>query len=175
VIAKQFSAGFPAQVVKVERAFQDDDLDQADLCFAATDDPRLNARIVQLCADRRVLVNRADREEGSPGDFTVPAVHRAGPITLAVSASGSPALAAAIRSELAGKLDPAWPQYAEVALQLRKQVLGSDEIPATRRPEVLRFISSQDAIAAYQRGGRQELWAAVQRLASVEEGGRMAT
>ena len=147
-------ADAPEGVTIIRRAFEENDLDGIDLCFIATGDAQLNARIVQLCHSRRILANRADR--GDEGDFTVPAVYRNGDVTVAVSTSGSPRLAATIRDEIGRSLDPAWGEMARTVSVLRDEILSSALGDAARR-EVLMAMCSGDAFAAFKRGGEKAL------------------
>lgn len=75
------------------------------LVFAATGDPRENARIAELCREARVLCNCASAPE--LGSFAVPAVARTGELCAALSTGGaSPALARQMRRELEDWLAP---------------------------------------------------------------------
>lgn len=83
-----------------QREYQAGDLTGARLVFAATNDRAVNARIAAAASAAGALCNVAD--DPSNGDFHVPAVHRSGGITIAVSSHGAaPARAAAIRDALA--------------------------------------------------------------------------
>lgn len=69
----------------------------ADLAFAVTDNPAINQAVAAEAMRKRVWINRAD---GSTG-FILPAVGRAGIVTLAVSTGGKdPALAKRVRDAL---------------------------------------------------------------------------
>ena len=151
-VAPDFCDSFPAGIRRIERGFEDADLDGVWLCFTTTDNPVLNARIVQLCQAREILVNRADRDNDNAGDFTVPAVHRAGAITVAVSAAGSPAIAAGIRTDIAKSLDPAWGEYASAMATIRRDIVESGNPPEVRQ-EMLRLAATHAALEAYKTGG----------------------
>jgi precorrin-2 dehydrogenase/sirohydrochlorin ferrochelatase len=88
-----------ANLLFLERPFAPEDLEGKSLVFAATDSPKVNARIAALCAGMNIWCNRADKQED--GGFFVPAHGQCGGITVAVSTRGkSPALAAIIRDDL---------------------------------------------------------------------------
>ncbi len=94
-----------ARVRLERRACTPDDVRASRLVFAATGDPRENARIAGLCREARVLCNCASAPE--LGDFAVPAVARNGDLCAALSTGGaSPALARQMRHELEDWLAP---------------------------------------------------------------------
>ena len=78
----------PAKAVAhVASVFEGEHLLGATLAFAATNDPVVNARVVQEARARGVLVNRAD----APGesDFHVPATLTRGELVVSVSSGGT--------------------------------------------------------------------------------------
>jgi siroheme synthase-like protein len=100
-------------VTVVRRPYEAGDLAGVRLAVAATDDPAVNHRVFLDGEAAGVWVNSADDPENCA--FTLPAIARQGPITVAVSTGGhSPALASWLRDRLA---DEVGPEY-EVLLQL---------------------------------------------------------
>ncbi len=86
------------------RVYQAGDLAGARLVFAATNDRAVNARIAAAASAIGALCNVADAS--AEGDFHVPAIHRSGGITVAVSSVGAaPARASAIRDAIASWLE----------------------------------------------------------------------
>ncbi len=83
-----------------KRPFQPQDIAGATLVFATTDDRAVNAAIGAAAEAAGVLCNIAD--DPTAGSFHLPAVHRNGNITIAVSTGGmNPTRAAKIRNRLA--------------------------------------------------------------------------
>ncbi|WP_298815409.1 precorrin-3B C(17)-methyltransferase [Chloroflexus sp.] len=83
-----------------QRDYQAGDLSGARLVFAATDDRAVNARIAAAASATGALCNVVD--DPAAGDFHVPAVHRSGGLTIAVSSSGAaPARVSAMRDAIA--------------------------------------------------------------------------
>lgn len=79
-----------------KRAFRASDVAGACVVVAATDDPRVNRRVFNACARRRIPVNVVDVPELCT--FTMPATFRRGELTVAISTNGaSPALSRALR------------------------------------------------------------------------------
>jgi len=97
------------------RRYRDRDLAGAFLVVAATADRRVNERVHRDAEARGMLCNVADVPDLC--NFILPAVHREGPIAVAVSTSGaSPALAKRIRRDVAGLVGP---EHAELARRLQ--------------------------------------------------------
>jgi precorrin-2 dehydrogenase/sirohydrochlorin ferrochelatase len=89
------------RVTPVVRPYKRGDLGrgkaQADLAFAVTDNPAVNQAVAAEAMRKQIWINVAD---GSTG-FILPAVGRAGIMTLAVSSGGkNPALAKRVRDAL---------------------------------------------------------------------------
>jgi siroheme synthase-like protein len=98
------------------RRYRERDLDGAFLVVAATEDRHVNERVHRDAEARGMLCNVADVPDLC--NFILPAVHREGPIAIAVSTGGaSPALAKRIRSDVAAAIGP---RHAELAERLRE-------------------------------------------------------
>ncbi len=85
------------------RRFEPGDVAGARLVFAATNDRAVNARVAEIAREAGALVNIADDPEGS--DFVTPAMHRAGELTVSVSAGRVPGAAARVRDAIAARFD----------------------------------------------------------------------
>jgi siroheme synthase-like protein len=91
-------------------------LDAVWLVVAATSDDELNRRIYADANARRIFCNVADVPELC--SFILPALHRRGPITVAVSTAGaSPALAQWLRDRFAAEIGD---EHARLAVELRE-------------------------------------------------------
>jgi precorrin-2 dehydrogenase/sirohydrochlorin ferrochelatase len=102
------------------RPFRTADLDGAFLAIAATGNPDVDAAVTSAARAAGVLVGTA----AGSGDFTLPAVLRRGPLTLAVATAGRcPALAVALRDRLASGFGPEWRTVAQIAAALRRRRL----------------------------------------------------
>ena len=109
------------EVELVERPYQSGDLDLAWLAMAATNDPEVNRQVHADGQAARVWVNAADEPESCA--FTLPAVLRRGPVTVAVSTGGhSPALAGWLRDQVAGLLGPEIGMLAEMLSEARDRL-----------------------------------------------------
>jgi siroheme synthase-like protein len=82
-----------------EKQFEEEDLDNADLVIAATDDNILNAIIRQAAHDRNLLINVADKP--SLCDFYLGSIVQKGDLKIAISTNGkSPTVAKRLKEVL---------------------------------------------------------------------------
>ncbi len=106
----------PVEVV--EAAYARDDVRGYWLVVAATPDRTVNRGVFDDCERLGIFCNVADDPELC--SFILPAIHREGPIAVAVSTGGaSPALAQRLRADIAELLTPKHAELAEELLALR--------------------------------------------------------
>ena len=116
VVSPHAVAGLAALDIEwLEREYEPGDLEGRFLVVATTSNEELNRRVFADAEARGQLCNVADVPELC--SFILPAVHREGPIAVAVSTGGaSPALAQVLRDRLAAQVGP---EEARVAERLR--------------------------------------------------------
>jgi siroheme synthase-like protein len=116
VVSPELDEAFAELEVEwIERGYRTGDLEGAFLVIAATSDRKVNEQVFQDAERLGRLCNVADVPELC--NFILPAVHREGPIAVAVSTGGaSPALAKRLRSQIAELVRP---EHAELAEELR--------------------------------------------------------
>jgi precorrin-2 dehydrogenase/sirohydrochlorin ferrochelatase len=115
----------------VNEPYRPDHLVGAALVFACAP-PAVNARVVADCRARNVWVNAASDPEA--GDFALPAVLRAGELSVAVSTGGAaPALARRVRDRLAGQFDAAFAAWVDLLNEVRGEVLAAVPDDSRRR------------------------------------------
>ena len=151
VVAPDLTAALPAGVTHIQERYEPRHLDGAGLVFAATDSAEVNRSVVGDARAAGVLVSRVDVDESDAGDFTVPAVLRRGEITVAVSASGAPALAATVRDYFDLALDDRWTKLAAATQSLRPLIVARIA-DLTRRRDALRDLASNAALVLVDRG-----------------------
>jgi precorrin-2 dehydrogenase/sirohydrochlorin ferrochelatase len=149
VVSPTFHAEMPTGIERVAASYEAGQLDGAQLVFAATDAPDVNERVVRDAQARGIWVNRSD--EAEQGDFATPAKMVDGEVTVIVS-TGSAALAAAIRDDLAAKLDRRHVKLAEAMKTLRPAVRMSEADPQ-KRAAIFRDLASVDALVVVESGG----------------------
>lgn len=103
------------------REYAPADLDGHAMCFVATDDGAINAKVAADCRERGVWVNAAD--DPANCDFILPAVVRSGKIVVAASTGGaSPAMARRLREDLTAFLDEDYAPLTELVAEVRAEV-----------------------------------------------------
>ena len=105
----------------IHDAYRAEYLREATLVIAATDDVDVNVAVARDARECRLLVNVVDAPE--LGDFVTLAVHRAGEITIAVTAGGVPAAAARIRDVIATRVDARYAAAVDTVSELRRALL----------------------------------------------------
>ncbi|CAB4551394.1 unannotated protein [freshwater metagenome] len=147
VIAPELHVGFDElaelNAVQIERReFRPADLVSAEkqrgggeqpmlLVVAATDNPKVNERVGELCSAAGILVNRADLAQA--GDLSFPALVNFGAVTLAVSNSvGSPALSQWVAERVDASLESVLgltaeqgQQFAQLISEVRQELRAS--------------------------------------------------
>ncbi|SFB23458.1 MULTISPECIES: NAD(P)-binding protein [unclassified Bacillus (in: firmicutes)] len=114
-----------------EKRFLKEDIQDAFLIFAATDDPSLNSEI-KLAAKEGQLVYMADHPDEA--DFKNPSLLKRGRLTITVSTDGaSPILAKKIKQQLESQFDERYESYLDFLFQKRQWILKEIENPALKR------------------------------------------
>ncbi len=127
-----------------QREYQPNDLDDAFLVFAATNQPKVNQRIVKDCQMKNLPINVVDDPENC--NFTVPSVVRRGRLSIAVSTKGaSPMLAAKIRRQLAEQFGPEYGEFLEILADLRQRILYEVE-EIEERQEIFKKLIESDIL-----------------------------
>ncbi|MCM2536150.1 NAD(P)-binding protein [Neobacillus pocheonensis] len=108
-------------IVWLQKSFSENDMKEAFMIFAATNDEELN-RLVKNSASEHQLVTVADDPEGS--DFHVPSHLQRGRLSIAISTGGaSPTLAGKIRKQLEEQFDDSYEAYLEFLFKTRQWIL----------------------------------------------------
>lgn len=100
----------------LNREFKQNDLADASLVVAATNQRLVNQRVIQLCEAEGIMVNSASEQSTQGVQFS--SVIRRGPITIAISSGGTSPLLA---KYLGKSIEDAIPEYMEkVALNMEE-------------------------------------------------------
>jgi len=105
------------------RPYRAEDLGDAFVVIAATDDARVNAAVFADATARSVLVNVVD----CPAlcTFTVPATVSRGDLTIGVATEGKcPALSGILREELEGRYGPEYGKLVDLFGELRNRMIA---------------------------------------------------
>jgi precorrin-2 dehydrogenase / sirohydrochlorin ferrochelatase len=126
------------------RAYEPADLDGRFLVVAATSDEAVNRRVFADAEARGLLCNVADVPELC--SFILPAVHREGPIAVAISTGGaSPALAQLLRDRIAAQIGPETAALARRLAALRPWAKRRYPTYAARRDFFQRLVDRAGA------------------------------
>ncbi len=106
-----------------KRRFQDEDVRDVTLVFAATDERTTNSRIARIARGHRRLVSVSDLP--SEGNFSGMAAHCAGDVVIGVSAGGVPRAAARIRDALAERFDGRYATAIDALRAMRRRLLDT--------------------------------------------------
>jgi precorrin-2 dehydrogenase/sirohydrochlorin ferrochelatase len=129
------------KIVWQKKVFSVEDLRDAALIFAATDDQEINMSVKSL-AGKHQLVTMADDPEYS--DFHLPAHVQRGRLSIAVSTGGaSPTLAKKLRALLEQQFDERYEEYLDFLFTTRQWILKEVEDVSLKR-KLLTAIVSED-------------------------------
>lgn len=130
------------EVLHQAKEIEEGDLSGAFLVIGATDQREVNRRVSEWAFARNLLVNIVDQPEDC--NFIVPAVHRAGSLTLTVHTDGkSPALAAKVKRELAERYPAAYAVALEWLGETRAYLLTHVADGARRRQIQLEMVEGE--------------------------------
>lgn len=123
------------------KASSKDDIQDAYMIFAATNDEAVNQHVKQE-ANNQQLVMVADDPEGS--DFHVPAKIQRGRLTITVSTGGaSPILAGTIREQLEQQFDEQYSDYLEFLFAKRQWILKEVKDASLKKKLLTAIVSEQ--------------------------------
>lgn len=155
-VAPEFPGDLPASIKRIPEPYQSHHLDGAFIAFAATNSPAVNQQVVRHAQSKGILVCRTDNDELMSGDFTNAALHRNTKLTIAVSAAGSPAFAAAVRDNIAKQLPPVFSTMAEQMQLLRPHILNR-VLDIAQRRVIFTDLASPEALNVLATNGPEGL------------------
>jgi hydroxymethylbilane synthase len=138
-----------AAMAYAERAYARNDLENAALAIAATDDDAVNAQVVEDALSMHLLVCDAMRPER--GNFTMTATVRIGDLTVSVDSAGSsPAFSRRIIREVSQTFGPEYGEAGRTLAQLRGSLRES--LDEESRSDVMRELAERpiDELASMQ-------------------------
>jgi precorrin-2 dehydrogenase/sirohydrochlorin ferrochelatase len=107
-----------------QRGYETGDLEGTFIAIAATNDTDVNIRVFEDAERRAMLVNVVDVPPLC--NFILPAIHRSGPLAIAISTAGaSPALAKRLKREIGEAYGEPYARLAELLNEARGWAKGS--------------------------------------------------
>ncbi|MDD2464186.1 MAG: bifunctional precorrin-2 dehydrogenase/sirohydrochlorin ferrochelatase [Desulfobulbus sp.] len=133
VLGKQLEALMAQGAIEWrQKTFAAADLSEAFLVFAATDQPTVQAEIIEAARSRNLLVNVADGPEFC--DFQVPAVLRRGALSISIATNGkTPAVAAMVRKRLEQVIGEEYALLTSLIGAIREDVIGQAASDADKK------------------------------------------
>ena len=107
----------------VERPYAPNDIGNAQLVLASTNDRALNRQVADDAHAAHRLVNVAD--DPARGNCRTTATHRAGDLVIGITAGGVPSAAVRIRDSLAARFDDRYADAVATLATLRRRLLDS--------------------------------------------------
>ncbi len=134
----------------VSDVFRPEQMDNATLVIASTDDDEVNRNVYDAAMSRSLPVNVVDQPELCT--FIVPSVVRRGDLTIAISTSGkSPAVAKSVRKRLEQEFGEEWGAYLELMGEAR--ILAREKINDQKaREHFFNRLTSSDLFERVQNG-----------------------
>jgi siroheme synthase-like protein len=121
----------------IEKTFDDNDLDNADLVIAATNDSKLNKYIREAAHQRKLLINVADKPELC--DFYLGSIVQKGDLKIGISTNGkSPTIAKRLKEVLSESL----PDELDISLQQMSNLRNSLTGDFTEKVRTLNKVTS---------------------------------
>lgn len=137
-------------------AWRPEDLDDAFLCVASSEDPAERDAVARAARERGVLVNVMDDVPNC--DFAAPAVVRRGDLVVAIGTGGrSPALARRIREDLEARYGEEWAEALRVIGEVREETFALLPDLGTRARRWRAALDLDEAAALVRAGRADEL------------------
>ncbi len=152
-----------------QRGYETGDLDGTFIAIAATNDTDVNIRVFEDAERRAMLVNVVDVPPLC--NFILPAIHRTGPLAIAISTAGaSPALAKRLKREIGEAYGEPYARLAELLNEARGWAKGSLPTYQDRKQFFEGIVNGEpDPVELLRQGDEQavrDLIAAAQRTAT---------
>ncbi|HYH57759.1 MAG TPA: bifunctional precorrin-2 dehydrogenase/sirohydrochlorin ferrochelatase [Thermoleophilaceae bacterium] len=152
-----------------QREYETGDLEATFIAIAATSDTDVNIRVFEDAERRAMLVNVVDVPPLC--NFILPAIHRTGPLAIAISTAGaSPALAKRLKREIGEAYGEPYARLAELLNEARGWAKGSLPTYQDRKEFFEGIVNGDpDPVELLRRGDEQavrDLIAAAQRTAT---------
>ncbi len=151
------------------REYEPGDLERTFIAVAATDDTDVNIGVYEDAERRAMLVNVVDVPPLC--NFILPAIHRSGPLAIAISTAGaSPALAKRLKREIGEQYGEPYARLAELLNEARGWAKGKLPTYQDRKDFFEGIVNGDpDPVELLRRGDEQavrDLIAAAQRTAA---------
>ena len=150
------------EIIHVDRAFEESDVDGASLVISATDNRTLNEQVYDAARKRAIWCNVVDQPDIC--DFITPALVERGDLQIGISTSGgSPVLAQRVKREVAQLIGSEYGDLLTLAAEMRAR--AKQAVPEfTQRRDLLRAFVESDALDLLRAGKPEAARAIADRL-----------
>jgi precorrin-2 dehydrogenase/sirohydrochlorin ferrochelatase len=122
--------------------YYESDLEETSLVFAATDREEVNARVKEDASRRHIPVNVVDNPRLC--DFIVPSLVTKGPISIAISTSGTlPFLSKRLRQLISREITWDYVKYARIMGRVRRLLIETEK-DGKKRKEILKHLGEME-------------------------------
>ncbi len=152
------------QIDLVLREYREEDLEQAFVVIAASDDERINESIYNSCVKKGIMVNTVDDPEKCT--FIFPAIIRRGELVVGVSTSGRyPSMSKRVRRHIGSSIPRYWGDAVDLLEPFRSR--AKEKIKNAEKRKRVLYEIMEEALSCYEKYERQQL---LLRLESIFEG-----
>ena len=149
-------------ITLIEKRYDENDLNDAFLVIAATDDAEVNRNVFKDASKRKIPVNVVDCPELC--SFIVPSSVVRGDLCISISTGGaSPALAKRIREDLEKIYGHEYEQYLRLLSKMRNVAMTKVKDPEKRR-KILQRLAEPDIIELIKQYGPERAEAEMQNM-----------
>ena len=169
VVSSSFHAGFDELelAARVERRFEDGDIDGMTLVHAATNVPETNEHVAALCAARDIPCCCA--HDTKVGTFSVPAMLNKGDLQVSIATNGkSPSFGARLRRKIESELPECLDEYLNFLGEVRdrsKERIADGQL----RMRFNAYLASAEGQAWFESTDQETREAEVERLLNAPE------
>ncbi len=148
-----------------KRLFKPEDIENAFLVFATTDNDLVNAEIAEIAKKMGAIVNAVDNPKHC--DFFSGAVVKRGPLRIAISTSGRcPGISAEIRQELEKLYSESFADFLETTGEIRQYILSQNDITKDKKNRALQWLRKKEILTLFINSGKEEVWEELKRIIS---------
>ena len=140
---REFSADYP-KIHLIERPFEENDLNKADLVIVAVNDTQVSSRIKSLANQKNLLVNVADQP--ALCDFYLGSIVQKGDLKIAISTNGkSPTIAKRLKEVFQELIPDSFNQILQQMSRIRSKLKGDFANKVEKLNEITKELSQSES------------------------------
>ena len=140
---REFSADYP-KIHLIERPFEENDLNKADLVIVAVNDTQVSSRIKSLANQKNLLVNVADQP--ALCDFYLGSIVQKGDLKIAISTNGkSPTISKRLKEVFQELIPDSFNQILQQMSRIRSKLKGDFANKVEKLNEITKELSQSES------------------------------